>query len=62
MSDKPGLRPDEPVGGALRAVARHILAEAREAIEDRDRLASGRKRRTGCDRDWRTIDLAILSS
>jgi CHAD domain-containing protein len=38
MSDKPGLRPDEPVGGALRAVARHILAEAREAIEDRDRV------------------------
>jgi CHAD domain-containing protein len=38
MSDKPGLRPDEPVGGTLRAVARHILAEAREAIEDRDRI------------------------
>ncbi len=38
MSEKPGLRPDEPVGGTLRAVARHILAEARAAIEDRDRI------------------------
>jgi CHAD domain-containing protein len=38
MSDKPGLRPDQPVGGALRAVARHVLAEAREAIEGRERI------------------------
>jgi CHAD domain-containing protein len=38
MSDKPGLRPDEPVGETLRAIARHILAEARQAIEDRDRI------------------------
>jgi CHAD domain-containing protein len=38
MSDKPGLRPDQPVGGALRAVARRILAEARAAIEDRERI------------------------
>ncbi len=38
MSDKPGLRPREPVGDALRATARHILAQAREAIEDRQRI------------------------
>ena len=38
MSDKIGLRPDEPVGDTLRTLARHILAEAREAIEDRERI------------------------
>jgi CHAD domain-containing protein len=38
MKDKPGLRPQEAVGGTLRAVARYILAEARAAIEDRDRI------------------------
>ena len=38
MSDKPGLRPQEAVGTTLRAVAHHILAEARAAIEDRDRI------------------------
>jgi len=38
MSDKPALRPDQPVGSTLRAVARHILAEARAAIEDRERI------------------------
>jgi CHAD domain-containing protein len=38
MDDEPGLRPSEPVGQTLRAVARHILAEARAAIEDRDRI------------------------
>ena len=38
MSDKPGLRPQEAVGHTLRAIARHILAEARTAIEDRQRV------------------------
>jgi CHAD domain-containing protein len=38
MSDRPGLRPDEPLGAALRMIGRHILAEARVAIEDRDRI------------------------
>ena len=38
MSEKPGLRPQEAVGGTLRAIARHILAEARAAIEDRQRV------------------------
>ena len=38
MSDKPGLRPQEAVGTTLRAIARHILAEARAAIEDRQRI------------------------
>ena len=33
MSDKPALQPDLGVGEALRAVARHILAAARTAIE-----------------------------
>ena len=33
MSDKPALQPDLAVGGALRAVARDILAAARMAIE-----------------------------
>ena len=38
MSDKPGLRPKEPVGEALREIARHILAEARTAVEDKKRI------------------------
>lgn len=38
MSEKPGLRPGEPVGDALRVVARHILAEGRTAVEDRKRV------------------------
>jgi CHAD domain-containing protein len=38
MSDEPGLHPQEAVGDSLRAVARHILREARTAIEDRDRI------------------------
>jgi CHAD domain-containing protein len=38
MSDKPGLRPKEPVGEALREFARHILAEGRTAVEDRKRI------------------------
>ena len=38
MSDKPGLRPQQPVGEALRDVARHILAEGRTAVEDRKRV------------------------
>jgi CHAD domain-containing protein len=38
MSDKPGLRPQEAVGTTLRSVAHHILAEARAAIKDRDRI------------------------
>ncbi len=38
MNDRPGLQPRETVGGALRAVARSILADARAAIEDRDRI------------------------
>jgi CHAD domain-containing protein len=38
MSDKPGMRPQEAVGNTLRAIARHILAEARTAIEDRQRV------------------------
>jgi len=38
MSEKPGLRPQDAVGETLRAVARHILAEARAAIEDRQRV------------------------
>jgi CHAD domain-containing protein len=40
MSDKPGLRPGEPVGAALRAIAHQTLAEARTAIADRDRVQS----------------------
>src|SRR5471032_1455599 len=38
MTDKPGLRPKEPVGQALRDIARHILAEGRTAVEDRKRV------------------------
>jgi CHAD domain-containing protein len=38
MSDKPGLRPQEAVGASLRGIARDILASARAAIEDRDRI------------------------
>jgi CHAD domain-containing protein len=38
MNDKPGLRPQEPVGQTLRAIARHILAEARTSVEDRQRV------------------------
>jgi CHAD domain-containing protein len=38
MSEKPALRPSEAVGDALRAISRHILAEARAAIEDRQRI------------------------
>jgi CHAD domain-containing protein len=38
MSAKPGLRPQQAVGQALRQIARHILAEARTAIEDRQRV------------------------
>src|SRR6185503_7852131 len=38
MNDKPGLRPQDAVGHTLRAIARHILAEARTAIEDRQRV------------------------
>lgn len=38
MSDKPGLRPQEPVGESLRAIARHLLAEGRTAVEDRKRI------------------------
>src|SRR5437868_4177764 len=34
MSDKPALRPDLPVGEALRAVARDVLSDARAAISD----------------------------
>jgi CHAD domain-containing protein len=38
MSDKPGLRPQQPVGQALRDIARHILTEGRTAVEDRKRV------------------------
>jgi len=38
MGAKPGLRPQQAVGEALREIARHILAEARAAIEDRQRV------------------------
>jgi CHAD domain-containing protein len=38
MSDKPALRPQEAVGDSLRAIARGILAGARAAIEDRERV------------------------
>jgi CHAD domain-containing protein len=38
MNDKPGLRPQEAVGHALRETARHILAEGRTAVEDRRRV------------------------
>jgi CHAD domain-containing protein len=37
MSDKPAVRPDIGVGEALRAVARAILAEAREVLTDQAR-------------------------
>jgi CHAD domain-containing protein len=38
MNDKPGLRPQDAVGHTLRAIARHILSEARTSIEDRQRV------------------------
>src|SRR5262245_45507626 len=38
MSDKPGLRPQQPVGEALREFARHILVDGRTAVEDRKRI------------------------
>jgi CHAD domain-containing protein len=38
MSDKPGLGPQEAVGHSLRAIARYILADARGAVEDRQRI------------------------
>ena len=38
MSDRPGLRPQEAVGASLRGIARDILASARAAIEDKDRI------------------------
>jgi CHAD domain-containing protein len=38
MSDKPGLRPQLAVGDALREIARHILADGRTAVEDRQRV------------------------
>ena len=38
MSDKPGLRPQLAVGQALREIARHILADGRTAVEDRQRV------------------------
>ena len=34
MAEKPAVRPDIAVGEALRAVARDILSEAREALDD----------------------------
>jgi CHAD domain-containing protein len=34
MAEKPAVRPDIAVGGALRAVARDILSEARAALDD----------------------------
>src|SRR3954470_17389574 len=38
MSDKPGLRPQQAVGQALRDVARHLLTEGRTAVEDKKRV------------------------
>jgi CHAD domain-containing protein len=38
MSEKPGLRPQQAVGQALRDIARHVLAEGRTAVEDRKRV------------------------
>jgi len=38
MNEKPGLRPQDAVGEALRSIARHILAEGRTAVEDRKRV------------------------
>jgi CHAD domain-containing protein len=38
MSEKPGLRPSQPVGQALRDIARHVLAEARTPVEDLKRV------------------------
>ena len=38
MNDKPGLRPQLAVGDALREIARHILADGRTAVEDRQRV------------------------
>src|SRR5260370_814997 len=40
MSDKPGLRPQQAVGQALRDVARHILADGRTAVEDKKRASA----------------------
>jgi len=37
MGDKPALRPGEPVGSAVAAIARDILAEGRAALDDIDR-------------------------
>src|SRR5262247_716220 len=37
MGDKPALRPGEPVGSALVAIARDILAQARVALGEIDR-------------------------
>lgn len=37
MGDKPALRPGEPVGSALAAIARDITAEARAALGEIDR-------------------------
>ena len=38
MNDKPGLRPEQPVGQSLRDIARHIVADGRTAVEDRKRV------------------------
>jgi CHAD domain-containing protein len=38
MSEKPGLRPQQAVGQALRDIAHHVLAEGRTAVEDRKRV------------------------
>ena len=38
MSTKPGLRPQHAIGNELRAIASHILTDARSAIEDRHRV------------------------
>ena len=38
MDDRPALQVDVAVGEALRAVARDILAEARAAVTDPDKL------------------------
>jgi CHAD domain-containing protein len=38
MTEKPGLKPQQAVGQALRDIAHHILAEGRTAVEDRKRV------------------------
>jgi CHAD domain-containing protein len=38
MKNQSGLQPQDAVGPTLRAMARHILAQARTAIEDRQRV------------------------